>query len=112
MKNILSEKDKENESIMSGKTIKDNFYKFKDYIMKYWIPFHLASRQQDVFENLPANINRINKYLLQSINAVGNQFKEKIVLKEVELENRFPDADLKKMEEELHKKLNKLEECF
>ena len=94
--------------IIDGEKIKENFYKFKDYIMKYWIPYHLASKQQDIFENIPSDLNRINKYLLQSINAVGNQFKEKIVLKEVELENRFDDEILREKEESIENTLSKL----
>ncbi|MCF7911385.1 MAG: hypothetical protein K9M99_02565 [Candidatus Cloacimonetes bacterium] len=100
------------DDINNGKTLIENFYKFKEYVMTYWIPFHLASKQQAIFENLPTDLNRINKYLLQSINAVGNHFKEKIVIKEVELEDRFPDDKMKSKEKEIHEYLFTLEDCY
>ncbi|MCL1968909.1 MAG: hypothetical protein FWF65_05605 [Bacteroidetes bacterium] len=64
-------------------TIKENFFKFKDYILNVWIPSNLAFEEQRVFDNIPKDMLRINKHLIQSINVIGGKNKKRLIVKDV-----------------------------
>ncbi|MCX6307198.1 MAG: hypothetical protein NT040_19710 [Bacteroidetes bacterium] len=63
---------------------RNNFYKFKDYIMNIWIPTNVSFEEKKVFDNIPKDIKRINKHLIQSINVIGQKYKKLLLLKEIE----------------------------
>ena len=64
--------------------IKKNFLKFKDYIHSIWIPSNVTFEEQKVFDNIPKEIGRINKHLMQSINVIGTKYKKQLLVKEIE----------------------------
>jgi hypothetical protein len=80
--------------------IKNNFEKFKDYILNVWIPSNVSFEEQQIFNNIPKEIERINKHLIQSINMIGEKYKKKIRLKDFalehndELKKRLSDRDV------------------
>ena len=88
----------ENENKMfAGKdeygAVKVNFYKFKDYIMNVWIPSNVSFEGQKVFDNIPQELARINKHLIQSINVIGAQYKKRLLVKETKEERKEKDFD-------------------
>jgi hypothetical protein len=68
-------------------TIKENFLKFKDYILNVWIPSSLSFEEQQIFDNIPQEIGRINKYLIQSINFMGAKYKKRLSFKDIDFAN-------------------------
>jgi hypothetical protein len=69
------------------KIAQKNFNKFKDYILNVWIPSNVSFEEQKVFDNIPKDISRINKHLIQSINFIASNYKKSIVIKEVSPEH-------------------------
>lgn len=65
--------------------IKDNFSKFKDYILNVWIPSNVSFEEKKVFDNIPKDIGRINKHLIQSMNVIGSKYKKSILVKEINI---------------------------
>ena len=68
-------------------TVYRNFLKFKDYIMHTWIPYHLSYDQQMLFDKIPEEITEVNKYLIQIINMVANEYKRKRNITDIKKEN-------------------------
>jgi hypothetical protein len=78
------------------KSVRENFLKFKDYILNVWIPSNLAFEEQQIFDNIPKDISRINKHLIQSINVIGAKHKEKLLVKPLQMykeERKEKDLD-------------------
>ena len=65
--------------------IKLNFENFKTYILDKWIKSNLSTEERKVFENMPLDIKRINKHLIQSINVIGNKNKKRLLAREVDI---------------------------
>ncbi len=65
-------------------TVHENFKIFKDYILNVWIPSNVSFEEQKVFDNIPKDISRINKHLIQSINIIGSKYKKSILIKEID----------------------------
>jgi len=82
------------------KAIRENFDKFKDYILNVWIPSNVSFEEQQIFNNIPKEIDRINKHLIQSINMIGEKYKKKIRLKDfatehnIDVQKRLSDRDI------------------
>ena len=70
----------------TGAALKENFYKFKNFFMEHWLPFNLSSSEHEIFKFMPLNVARINKHLVQGINYIGNEKKQKIIMKSVDLD--------------------------
>jgi len=77
------------------KTVKRNFKKFKDYILGTWIQSKVSVEEWKVFENMPLEITRINKHLIQSINVIGNQHKKRLLARDVDLEQIEKNSTIK-----------------
>ena len=63
----------------------NNFAIFKDYILNVWIPSNVSFEEKKVFDNIPKDITRVNKHLIQSINIIASKYKNHILLKENDL---------------------------
>ena len=61
-----------------------NFGIFKDYILNVWIPSNVSFEEKKVFDNIPKDISRINKHLIQSINVIASKYKKSILIKEID----------------------------
>jgi len=73
--------------------VHNNYRKFKDYILNIWIPSNVSFEEQKVFDNIPKDISRINKHLIQSINIIGSKYKKSILAKEIEPNELFRDDE-------------------
>jgi hypothetical protein len=71
---------------------RSNYFIFKDYIMNIWIPTNVSYEEKKVFDNIPKDIKRINKHLIQSINVIGQKYKKLLLLKEVETNYTQPST--------------------
>ncbi len=77
---------KQNRYLMTAEEIeklRNNFYIFKDYILNVWIPSNVSYEEYVEFENIPKEIDRVNKHLIQAINVIGSKYKAKYLLKDL-----------------------------
>ena len=59
---------------------------FKNYFLNIWVPTHLSVEEEQVFNNIPADITEINKHLINSINVIGTENKKRLMSREVDLD--------------------------
>lgn len=85
LKDLDTDKEKLNclLSSIEKKNLEGNYFKFKDYIMNVWIPSNVTYEEMMEFDNMPKDITRINKHLIQAINVVGSKNKKRLLLKDL-----------------------------
>lgn len=81
---------------------KENFYTFRNYILKNWIPNRLSLEEERVFENIPSDITEINKHLINSINVIGTKHKKRLMSREVDLEIIARNAEDVKIDRDIY----------
>lgn len=81
---------------------KENFYTFRNYILKNWIPNRLSVEEERVFENIPSDITEINKHLINSINVIGTKHKRRLMSREVDLELIARNAEDVKIDRDIY----------
>lgn len=81
---------------------KKNFYLFRNYILKNWIPNRLSVEEESVFENIPSDITEINKHLINSINVIGTKHKKRLMSREVDLEIIARNAEGVKIDRDIY----------
>jgi len=95
-----------NDNIFKDKGERDkgqkNFEKFKNYILNTCIKSNVSAEEWKVFENMPLDITRINKYLIQSINVIGNQHKKRLLARDVELTQIEKNNSMIKIESDIY----------
>ena len=79
-----------------------NFYMFRNYILKNWIPSRLYVEEESVFENIPSDITEINKHLINSINVIGTKHKKRLMSREVDLEIIARNAEGVKIDRDIY----------
>lgn len=79
-----------------------NFYLFRNYILKNWIPNRLSVEEESVFENIPSDITEINKHLINSINVIGTKHKKRLMSREVDLEIIARNAEGVKIDRDIY----------
>lgn len=105
LKPISNDGTKKNElfpSVEDYDQIRENFYTFKNYILKNWIPNRLSVEEERVFENIPSDITEINKHLINSINVIGTKHKKRLMSREVDLELIARNAEDVKIDRDIY----------
>jgi hypothetical protein len=111
-----TESDKDDDSIKKYKSdsekclmtsheieeLRSNFYVFKDYILNVWIPSNVTYDEYMEFENIPNEIDRVNKHLIQAINVIGSKYKKRLLLKDISFsKSKNIDDEQRKNEEKV-----------
>lgn len=70
-----------------------NLIKFKNYIKNNWIPEHLSYEEEKLFESIPQDVSEVNKHLINAINVIGTKNKQRLMSREVDLEQIAKNAE-------------------
>lgn len=86
MPKLSSEGNKLFEKDIDYTTCKSNLSKFKEYFLKTWVPSNLSVEAENVFYTIPEKVDEINKHLINAINVIGTNNKQRLMSREVDLD--------------------------